>query len=62
VYCSCYSNTRGVTLDQGEPVGGGWGDGSSAQWHLHSGGARLVGKQWRWTGGWVEVLGELFDK
>jgi hypothetical protein len=49
-------------MDQGEPVGGGRVDGGSPQRCLHGGGARPVGKRWRWTGGRVEVLGELIDE
>jgi hypothetical protein len=49
-------------MDQGEPVGGGRVDGGSPQQCLHGGGARPVGKRRRWTGGRVEVLGELVDE
>jgi hypothetical protein len=43
-------------------MGGGRLDGGSPQWRLHDGGARPAGKRRRWTGGRVEVLGELIDE
>jgi hypothetical protein len=47
-------------MDQGELVGGSRVDEGSPQWHLHGGGAG--GGRLCWTGGRVEVLGELVDE